>query len=95
MEVKFTPKDTEMKTRPVRGFMIVTRNGSGEPYVIEGEYLHDLVDDWEASALVCPPNDERVLFFMFDGEAVNPYEYTDFESVIHWMKAKLGEEVPF
>lgn len=77
--------------RPVRvpGLMIVVRNADGVPYAICGEYLHDVVDDWSHDAICCPANDERVLFFMYNGEVVNPYEYTDFESVIRWMKRRL------
>lgn len=95
MEIEFKPKDSSMKTRKIRGFMVVVKNVDGEPYIIDGEYLKDLVDDWEGDAISCPANDERVLFFMYNWEVVNPYEYTDFESVIHWMKIKLGEALPF
>ena len=81
---------SSLKSLRIPGLMIVTRNADGIPYAILGEYLHDVVEDWKGEAYACPANDERVLFFMYNGEVVNPYEYTDFESVIKWTQAKLG-----
>ena len=81
---------SSLKSLRIPGLMIVTRNADGMPYAILGEYLHDVVEDWKGQADACPANDERILFFMYNGEVVNPYEYTDFESVIKWMQAKLG-----
>lgn len=83
----FLDKDPNaMRTIFIRRFLIIVKNAEGVPYAIDGEYVQDLIDDWNDEAYSCPENDARVLFFMYNGEPVNPYEYDTFESVIRWMQ---------
>lgn len=92
---KVKTNELQLRIRPVRNFLIVTRTPASIPYVIEGEDIEDLIKDWKRGGTVCPSDNERVLFFMFGGDVVNPYEYTDFRSVICWISKKLGKLKPF
>ena len=64
-----------------KGVYIVTENADGILYVINC-LLRDLETDWNGDCNFVPANDARVFFAAIDGEPVNPYLYTNFESLL-------------
>ena len=69
--------------------IIVTENADGEMYLIKAKYFQDILDDWNVDCNFVPSNDAKVFFASWNGETINPYEYTDFESLIVLLKNKL------
>lgn len=65
--------------------IIITENADGELYVIKTKYIMDLVNDWNEKCYVVPANDARVFFASWNGKPINPYEYTDFESLMVYL----------
>lgn len=65
--------------------VIITENANGELYVIKTKYIMDLVNDWNDKCYVVPANDARVFFASWNGKPINPYEYTDFKSLIVYL----------
>lgn len=63
--------------------VIVTENANGDPYLIQAKYLQDIVDDWNGECNFVPSNDAKVFFAMYNGCPINPYDYTDFESLLN------------
>lgn len=91
--------ENTLKTLMPSGFMIVTVNGEGVPYTITGEWMYEILANWYGDAEACPPNDAPVLLFAYDTKRVgvphhykivSPTEYTDFESVMHWMQRHIA-----
>lgn len=64
------------------GTAIVTENADGEIYMIAAKYIQDILDDWNGDCNFVPANDARVFFAAWNGKPLNPYEYSDFESLI-------------
>lgn len=62
--------------------VILTENADGAPYLIRAKYLQDIITDWNGECNFVPANDARVFFAMYNGHPINPYSYTDFESLI-------------
>ena len=65
--------------------VIITENADGELYVIKTKYIMDLVNDWNDKCYVVPANDARVFFASWNGKPINPYEYTNFESLMVYL----------
>ena len=65
--------------------VIVTENVDGEMYVIKAKYIQDVIDDWNADCNYVPANDAKVFFASWNGKPINPYDYTDFESLIRYL----------
>ena len=61
---------------------VVTENVCGKIYSIRCKYIQDLIDDWYGDCGMCPANDARVFFVSWNCKALNPYEFTDFESLM-------------
>lgn len=64
------------------GTVIVTENADGQIYMINTEYIQDVLDDWNGECNFVPANDARVFFAAWNGQPLNPYDYTDFESLL-------------
>ena len=67
--------------------IIVTENVDGEIYLIESKYIQDIVDDWMGDCNFVPSNDAKVFFASWNNEPINPYKYTDFESLIKYLQS--------
>lgn len=70
--------------------IILTENVDNELYLIQARCFQDIVDDWNGECQFVPANDARVFFASYNGEPVNPYCYTDFESLLEYMADSLG-----
>lgn len=64
--------------------IILTENEAGEMYLITAKYLQDIFDDWSLGdrCEFVPANDARVFFAAYNGKPINPYEYTNFETLL-------------
>lgn len=62
--------------------VIVTENADGEIYTITAKYIQDILDDWKGECNFVPANDARVFFAAYNGKPLNPFDYTDFESLL-------------
>ena len=60
--------------------VVVTENADGDPYLIQAKYLQGVVDDWNGECNFVPANDAKVLFAMYNGHPIKPYDYTDFSA---------------
>lgn len=69
------------------GTVIVTENTDGEIYMITAKYIQDILDDWNGDCNFVPTNDARVFFAAWNGKPLNPYDYSNFESILHLLKA--------
>lgn len=69
------------------GAVIVTENTDGEIYMITAEYIQDILDDWNGDCDFVPSNDARVFFAAWNGKPMNPYDYSDFESLLCLFKS--------
>lgn len=65
--------------------VIVTENVGEEMYVIRSRHIQDIFDDWNGDCDYVPQNDARVFFASWNGKPINPYEYTDFESLLTYL----------
>lgn len=63
------------------GVYAITSNVDGVLYVIN-DTSENLIRDWDGDCSIVPSNDAKVFFAAIDGDPVNPYLYTDFESFI-------------
>lgn len=68
------------------GTVIVTENTDGEIYVITAKYIQDILDDWNGECDFVPANDARVFFAAWNGRPLNPYDYSDFESLLRLLR---------
>ena len=62
--------------------IIVTENADGRMYILRAKYIRDILDDWNGDCEFVPSNDARVFFAAWNGKPINPYAYTDFESLL-------------
>lgn len=65
--------------------IIITENVHGEIYMIKSN-TYDILQDWNGDCNFVPSNDARVFFASWYGKPVSPYEYTNFESLIHHLE---------
>jgi len=65
--------------------VIVTESVDGEIYCIEADEVVDLINDWNDECLVVPANDAKVFFASINGKPINPYLFTDFESLMGYL----------
>lgn len=68
------------------GIAIVTENIDGEIYMITAKYIQDIFDDWNGDCNFVPANDARVFFAAWNGRPLNPYCYSNFESLLQLLK---------
>lgn len=66
--------------------VIVTENADGEIYVITTKYIQDILDDWNGDCNFVPSNDARVFFAAWNGKPLNPYRYSNFESLLKLLR---------
>lgn len=66
--------------------VIITENINGDMYLLKSKYIQDILDDWNENCDFVPANDARVYFASWNGKPINPYEYTDFGSLIEWFR---------
>lgn len=66
--------------------VIITENADGEMYMIKSKYIQDILNDWRGDCNFVPSNDARVFFASWNGKPISPYEYTDFESLIQYLR---------
>lgn len=69
--------------------IIVTENADGRMYILRAKYIQDILDDWNGDCEFVPSNDARVFFAAWNGKPINPYAYTDFESLLKLLRDKL------
>lgn len=67
--------------------VIVTENADGEMYILTAKHIQDIMDDWNANCDFVPANDARVFFAAWNGKPIDPYSYTDFESLLNVLKS--------
>lgn len=72
------------------GMTVLTENVDGKLYLIEAKSFREILDDWNGECRFVPANDARVFFASYNEEPVNPYCYTDFESLLRYMAGMLG-----
>ena len=76
-----------MKTKSFqKGLAIVTEDVEGKAYLIQAQDVQDIINDWNLECIYVPQNDARVFFASWNGIPVSPYEYTDFESLLIYLK---------
>lgn len=68
------------------GTAIVTENADGEIYMIATKYIQDILDDWNGDCNFVPANDARVFFAAWNGKPLNPYRYSNFESLLKLLR---------
>ena len=66
--------------------VIITENADGEMYMIKSKYIQDILNDWRGDCNFVPSNDARVFFVSWNGKPISPYKYTDFESLIQYLR---------
>lgn len=66
--------------------VIITENADGEMYMIKSKYIQDILNDWRGDCNFVPSNDARVFFASWNGKPISPYKYTDFESLIQYLR---------
>ena len=69
--------------------VIVTENADGEIYMITAKYIQDVLDDWNGDCNFVPANDARVFFAAWNGRPLNPYCYSDFESLLKVLQTTI------
>ena len=69
--------------------IIVPENADGRMYILRAKYIQDILDDWNGDCEFVPSNDARVFFAAWNGKPINPYAYTDFESLLELLRDKL------
>lgn len=74
---------------PSDGAVIVTENAEGRLYVLSAERLDDILSDWNGDCSFVPANDARVFFAAWNNKPVDPNSYTDFESLLAFLKKKI------
>lgn len=64
------------------GIYFITETADGYLSNVHVDTVAELLDDWNGDCDLCPANDAQIFFAAIDGQPVNPYQYTDFESLI-------------
>ena len=54
--------------------------------MLETDNYNFIINDLYGNRSYVPANDARVYFASYDGVPINPYFYTDFESVLKYIK---------
>lgn len=72
------------------GTVIVTENADGEIYMITSKYIQDIVDDRMGDRNFVPADNARVFFAAWNGKSLNPYDYSDFESLLRLLAESKG-----
>lgn len=70
------------------GLVIITENVEGNIYIIVSECFQDILDVWDAECNFVPENNARVFFAAWNGQPLNPHDYTDFESFLRMLEIK-------
>lgn len=65
---------------------ILTENVNGEMYMLEADDYNEIVNDWMGDCDHVPANDAKVFFASYDGQPINPYMYTDFQSLLRYIR---------
>ena len=65
---------------------ILTENADGALYVLQGDEYNELVNDWNGECNYVPANDAKIFFASYCGEPINPYVYTDFQSLLQYIR---------
>ena len=65
---------------------ILTENAEGELYSIETDEYNNIVNDWYGDCKFIPANDAKVYFASYAGVPVNPYMYSDFMSLVTYLR---------
>lgn len=65
--------------------VIVTENADGRIYTITAGCAQDILDDRHGNCNFVPANDARVFFAVWAGKPLSPYDYSDFESLLHML----------
>ena len=68
---------------------ILTQNADGELYLLEADNYNFIVNDYHGDCEYVPANDAKVYFASYDGEPINPYMYTDFLSLMQYIRDNL------
>ena len=74
------------------GIFIVTENVDGEVYILESFDLQEIIEDWKGDCNFVPANDAKVFFASYFGKPINPYMYTDFQSLLRYLRAEYIRE---
>ncbi|MBQ8245828.1 MAG: hypothetical protein IJZ42_01730 [Lachnospiraceae bacterium] len=67
---------------------ILTENTDGALYVLEADDYNELVNDWMGDCNCVPAKDAKVFFASYCGKPINPYVYTDFQSLLQYIRNK-------
>lgn len=65
---------------------ILTENTDGSPYVLEADDHNELVNDWKGDCNYVPANDAKVFFASYCSRPINPFAYTDFQSLLQYIR---------
>ena len=66
--------------------IIITANAAGEKYLIKAKSIQDILDDWKGDCEFVPSNDACVFYTEWNGRPINPAGYTDFGTLIEYLK---------
>ena len=66
--------------------IIITANAAGEKYLIKAKSIQDILDDWNGDCEFVPSNDACVFYTEWNGRPINPAGYTDFGTLIEYLK---------
>ena len=84
-------KEVGISTKHVGdNLMIVTENIDGEKYAIFSDRITTLLEDWNNECEFVPDNNAKVYFAIYNEKVINPYSYSDFESLIKLLKEEYG-----
>lgn len=67
--------------------IIITANAAGEKYLIKAKSIQDILDDWSGDCEFVPSNDACVFYTEWNGRPINPAGYTDFGTLIEYLKS--------
>ena len=65
---------------------ILIENVDGNLYMLEADDYNELVNDWNGDCEYVPANDAKVFFASYNGQPINPYMYTDFQSLLRYIR---------
>ena len=72
--------------------IIITANAAGEKYLIKAKSIQDILDDWNGDCEFVPSNDACVFYTEWNGRPINPAGYTDFGTLIEYLKGLQKRE---
>lgn len=85
----FKNKDALSCNFMCKGIWIVTENADGQLYALEANTFDSLFKDWEGDCNYVPANDAKVYFVSIEGHPLSSESYSDFESLITFVKEVL------